>query len=186
MPTIRRLHRHSAGDLINISNPYAGWKYDFGPSIYDHRQVFFANFVYDIPLFKHSDNHLMKTVAGGWEISGIVTAESGAPHQYRPDRCLWWSQLCDHGELQQPSRRDRAQDHDPHTQAEWFDTSIYSFPAAGQWGNVKRDSVVGPGRDNWNVSLFKNFLFSESRGSNLQFRAEFFNLWNHTQFQADS
>jgi len=43
--------------------------------------------------------------------------------------------------------------------------------------------VRGPGRDNWNMSLFKNFNFSETRGSYLQFRAEFFNIWNHTQFQ---
>ena len=41
------------------------------------------------------------------------------------------------------------------------------------------------GNDNWNLALFKNFLLSESRGSNLQFRAEFFNVWNHTQFLGD-
>jgi hypothetical protein len=46
--------------------------------------------------------------------------------------------------------------------------------------------VRGPGRQNWNLSFFKNFVFNETRGSNLQFRAEFFNLWNHTQFQADT
>jgi hypothetical protein len=74
----------------------------------------------------------------------------------------------------------------PHTVNEWFNTSIYSAPAAGTWGNAPNNSVRGPGRDNWNLSLYKNFLFSESRGSNLQFRAEFFNVWNHTQFQGDN
>ncbi len=58
----------------------------------------------------------------------------------------------------------------------------------GTWavGQHARNSVRGPGRDNWNLSLYKNFLFSETRGSNLQFRAEFFNIWNHTQFQGDT
>jgi hypothetical protein len=50
---------------------------------------------------------------------------------------------------------------------------------------VAHNSVRGPGRDNWNLSLYKNFLFSESRGSNLQFRAEFYNVWNHTQWKVD-
>ena len=74
----------------------------------------------------------------------------------------------------------------PHTVAQWFDTSIYTFPTAGTWGNTPHNSVRGPGRDNWNLSLYKNFVFSETRGSMLQFRAEFFNVWNHTQFQGDT
>ena len=60
------------------------------------------------------------------------------------------------------------------------------MPAPGQWGNTPRDRVWGPGRDNWNLSLYKNFVFSEARGSSLQFRAEFFNIWNHTQWIGDN
>ena len=41
----------------------------------------------------------------------------------------------------------------------------------------------GPGRDNWDMSLFKNFTLSESRGSRFELRLETFNTWNHTQFQ---
>jgi hypothetical protein len=73
---------------------------------------------------------------------------------------------------------------------QWFDTSIYAAPACVTgpdcWGNAKRNSVRGPGRHNWNISLFKNFMFNEQRGTNLQFRAEFFNIWNHPQFAASS
>ena len=44
-------------------------------------------------------------------------------------------------------------------------------------------SIYGPGRHNWNLSLFKSFTFSEARGSRLEFRSETFNTFNHTQFQ---
>jgi hypothetical protein len=172
----------SAGDLYNISNPYVGWKYDYGPSAFDHRNVGFVNFVYDIPLLKHSDNKLAKTMLGGWEISGIVTLSSGAPLNIGLNGNNVASIV--------PNTANRPDQTgsggDPHTVAEWFNTSIYSAPAPGTWGNTPRNSVRGPGRDNWNVSFFKNFVLSETRGSNLQFRAEFFNIWNHTQFIGDT
>ncbi len=169
---------NSSGDLGNISNPYVGWKYDFGPAPYDIHNIFFTNFVYNIPLLRHSDNHLLKTIVGGWEVSGIVTAESGAPLNIGLNGNNVASVV--------PNASNRPNSagspSNPHTAAKWFDTSIYSTPAAGTWGNTGIDSVTGPGRDNWNISLFKNFVFSEARGSSLQFRAEFFNVWNHTQF----
>jgi len=50
-------------------------------------------------------------------------------------------------------------------------------------GHPARDR---PGRENCNISLFKNFPFNEDRGTNLQFRAEFFNIWNHPQWVGDA
>jgi hypothetical protein len=172
----------SAGDLYNVSNPYLGWKYDFGPSAFDIRNIFFANFVYDLPFMKHSDNKLAKTFIGGWEISGIVSATSGPPMNIGLNGNSVSSIVPNSA-----NRPDRTgSGGDPHTVGQWFNTLIYTEPAAGAWGNTPRNSVWGPGRDNWNISFFKNFLLSESRGSNLQFRAEFFNIWNHTQFRADT
>jgi hypothetical protein len=71
----------------------------------------------------------------------------------------------------------------PKTVGEWFDTSAFSLPALGAWGNMVRDSVYGPGRDDWNISLFKSFLFNEARNSRLELRVETFNTFNHTQYQ---
>ena len=73
----------------------------------------------------------------------------------------------------------------PHTVGQWFSVANFTAPAAGTWGDLGHNALRGPGRDNWNLALFKNFLLSESHGLNLQFRAEFFNVWNHTQFQGD-
>jgi hypothetical protein len=61
----------------------------------------------------------------------------------------------------------------------WFDTSVFSQPAPLQFGTAPKNSVVGPGRNNWNLSLFKTFKFTESAG--LEIRAETFNAFNHPQ-----
>jgi hypothetical protein len=71
----------------------------------------------------------------------------------------------------------------PYTVSSWFDASAFSRTAAGEFGNMPRNSVYGPGWQNWNIALFKNFVFSESRGRRLELRAETFNTFNHTQFK---
>jgi len=48
----------SGGDLNNLTNPYIGWKYDSGPSVYDRTNVAFVNYVYQIPLFKKHEQSL--------------------------------------------------------------------------------------------------------------------------------
>ncbi|MGB7493942.1 MAG: TonB-dependent receptor [Candidatus Acidiferrum sp.] len=168
-------------DLNNISNPYAGWKYDYGPSYFDIRNNFFTNFVYDIPLLKNSGNKFMKTTLGGWEVSGIVTAISGAPLNIGvtgDNVCSVVPNCSNRPNVTGPLSN-------PHTVNEWFDTAAFSMPAPGTWGDEPHNGVRGPGRQNWNISLFKNFMFNQERGTNLQFRAEFFNIWNHPQWIGD-
>ena len=60
---------------------------------------------------------------------------------------------------------------------------MLSLPTTGAWGNLPKGSIRGPGRDNWNLSMFKNFVFNEARGSMLELRFESFNTFNHTQFK---
>jgi hypothetical protein len=172
----------SGGDLGIVSDPYQGWKYDFGPSGLDIRNIFFTNFVYDIPLLKNSAHRWLKTTLGGWEISGIITATTGAPLNIGLNTQNVASIV--------PNTANRPNVSgtmaNPHTVQEWFDTSVFSAPAPGTWGNESHNGVRGPGRDNWNISLFKNFAFGEAHATNLQFRAEFFNIWNHPQWVGDS
>jgi hypothetical protein len=168
-------------DLDNVSNPYAGWKYDNGPSIFDRTNVAFVNFVYDIPFLKNSDSHLLKATAGGWEVSGIVTMESGAPLNIG----LTGSNIT--SIIPESSNRPNLTGtiSYPHTVNEWFNPAAFSDPAPGTWGDLGHDALRGPGRDNWNLALFKSFLISEARGSRLEVRAESFNTWNHTQFEGN-
>jgi outer membrane receptor protein involved in Fe transport len=167
-------------DLANVSNPYLGWKYDLGPSIYDRPNVAFVNFVYQVPFLKDSNNRLLKSTLGGWELSGIVTMESGIPiniTQGGTNVCSLPIGTC----TNRPDLTGAISY--PHTVKQWFSTSAFAAPPQGTWGNLGYNAVRGPGRDNWNLSLFKKFLLSERRGSDLEFRADAFNAWNHTQFR---
>lgn len=67
------------GDLNQVTNPYVGWRYDVGPAAINRRNVAFVNFIYDLPMFRTTSNHLLKGTLGGWQVSGIITAESGLP-----------------------------------------------------------------------------------------------------------
>ena len=171
----------SGADLNNVTNPYVGWRYDIGPSVFDRTHVAFANFVYDIPFLKNSNNHLLKTFIGGWEISGIVTAESGAPLNMGLNGTNVSSIIPNSG-----NRPDLiGQVRYPQQVNQWFDTSAFAAPALGTYGSLGHNAVRGPGRDNWNLSLFKAFAINEKRGSRFELRADAFNAWNHTQFKGD-
>ena len=65
-----------------------------------------------------------------------------------------------------------------------FGAEISLVNAGATWGNLKKGEIRGPGRNNWNMSLFKSFLISEKRNSRFEFRFETFNTFNHTQFSS--
>jgi hypothetical protein len=176
-------------DLNAVTNPYVGWKYDVGPSVFDRTNVAFVNFIYDIPVARSSSNRFMRTVVGGWELSGIVTMESGTPlnigvndHNVasifpgggdvtnRPDLV---------GSISYP--KTPVVQNGVVTGIQWVNPAAFADPALGTWGNLPFNTVRGAGRDDWNLSLFKSFVISESRGSRFEFRADAFNAWNHTQ-----
>ena len=181
----------SGGDLAAVSNPYVGWRYDVGPSAFDRTHVVFANFVYDIPILKNSQNRMLRTTVGGWQVSGIVSMTSGAPinitsggdvvnivqnSSNRPDLT---------GKLTY-TKKNVTNVSDNTVGYQWYDPSAFTKPAAGTWGTLGHNAIRGPGRDNWNLSLFNSFVFNQERGTKLEFRAESFNSFNHTQFQADT
>jgi hypothetical protein len=183
-------------DLQDVSDPYLGWQHDVGPGGYDRTHVAVVDFIYDIPVFRHSDSRLLKSTVGGWEVSGIITAESGLPINPQIGGPLGGNGL--------PNATNRLNASGtistPHTVGTWFNNtptlapdpvtgkmtlvSVGPFtpPAEGQFGTLGHNSLRGPGRDNWNLSLFKSFMISESRGSRFELRLETFNTWNHTQF----
>jgi len=78
-------------------------------------------------------------------------------------------------------------DKDKRTILDYFNTAAFSLQAPGTFGNSARNNVRGPGINNFDFSLFKNFSLprfagGSGEGPKLQFRSEFFNVFNHTQF----
>ena len=169
-------------DLSNLSNPYQGWRYDSGPGGYDRTHNGAVNFIYDIPFLRRSGNRLLTTTLGSWEVSGIVTMTSGLPI----NPTLTGGQSSN-GLPNATNRPDKiANVSYPHKVGEWFNTNAFAAPTVGTWGNAGFNSLRGPGRDNWNLSLFKSFPFSADQTRKFELRAESFNVWNHTQLNAVS
>ena len=173
----------SGGDLQNVTNPYVGWRYDVGPSQFDRRNIFFTSFVYDLPIFRNNASHLVKSTLGGWQVSGIVSEESGAPVNLGLSGGNASSIITNSGD--RPNLTGSISY--PHTAKQWF-TGNFSAPACVTgpdcYGNLGFDAITGPGRNNFDLSLLKNFAVTER--FHMEFRAETFNTFNHTQFHGDS
>ena len=161
---------------------------DRGPSSFDirHRAVFV--YVYDLPVgpghqFLGWNNGINRQVLGGWQISGNTTIQSGTPftvfnssndfsgfNQFndRPD-------VIGTGPLQTNySNPDAAFD-------KTYFSSLSTSPHPGRLGNSGRNQYYGPGLQNWNFAVAKLFPLGTER-VHLRFEADFFNLFNHTNF----
>lgn len=162
-----------SGDLSTMSDPF-NRAYDYASSDFDRRHILMFNYVYSLPFFAHSSG-VTHSLLGGWEISGITMFETGTPLNlgYGKDNLGLGGGT--------NSRPDIVGAIDyPHTVDAWFGTGAFAAPAPLQFGTLARNALVGPGRDNWDIALFKSFAFTEHSG--LEFRVETYNTFNHTQF----
>jgi hypothetical protein len=154
----------------------------------DQTHVFNFSYVVDIPggsrLFSNP-NRAHRFILDRWQVSGITTFASGFPQNVTftttdnfdftgggdgGSIVMTGSALLPHGQR----KSDR-----------WFNTSVFKRPSGrGDIGsNFTNYKYRGPGFNNFDISIFKNFpVFSEKR--TLQFRWEFYNFFNHTQFSA--
>ena len=162
----------------------------YGPAGYDRRNVFNAQWVYNLPSFKGS-NKFTQLAAGGWEYSGTAQFWSGTP-------CLSGNVGggCDlsssgnlgnggFGHIRPDYLGGQILSNHTHNVAAgaapmWFNPGVFAVPKNGSFGNFGRNSIYGPGVNSWNMSLNKNFNFTESIRAQLRF--EFFNVFNHTQW----
>jgi hypothetical protein len=164
-------------------NPY-NIRAEYGNSQLDRRNVLTADYVYDLPFYRAQEGaigHLL----GGWEVSGIVNYFSGLPFTVTtlsgtdPGGLGYFGPSAAGG---RPDQIGNPNSGAPHTLTQWFKTSAFANVPAGQVrpGNAPRGSILGPGTEEWDFDLFKNIKVTE--GTNFQFRAEFFNIFNHTNF----
>lgn len=171
---------------------YSQLKKFYAPAGYDRRNVFNFQYVYNLPDFKRY-HKIVQLTAGGWEYSGTTQFWGGTPclagNSPSSDSC----DLSSSGNLGNGGFGHIRPDYiggqilTPHSHNQpagqfptWYNPAAFASPANGSFGNFHRNSIYGPGVDNWNMSLFKNFNFTES--VRVQLRFEGYNVFNHTQW----
>jgi hypothetical protein len=186
---------YTAGDQGNIAANNSPDVWNYGLADYDRTHTATAHYAVALPNASHLvNNGLVKAVFDGWQFNGTMKIYSGAP--------LFWNQTTSTkdsnqslgtanltpavditgggdgwrpvlvGDPELPSS-ERTIDH-------WFNTAAFARPTQGDRGNAGPVVVRGPGVNNWNMSLFKNVKVGGR--AKVQFRAEAYNVFNHTQF----
>jgi hypothetical protein len=153
---------------------------DYGRASFDVRHSGVINATYDLPFGKIRDSGSSPWVGrllGNWQVSGIETLQSGLPFtpqlSYNPSN---------DGDTRNPVRPSINPNFaGPVIEGgpnQYFNPSAFIQPLPGTYGNVGRNTLQGPALVETDLSAAKKFLLSERL--NLQFRAEIFNLFNHT------
>ena len=159
---------------------------DYGPATFDRRHIFNANFVWVMPWLKNQQGFAGHTL-GGWELSGIITFNSGLPLTVTgisADPAGLGLLDPNTNALARPDQIGDPNKGAPHTIAQWFNTSAFTDvdPLNIRPGNARPGTIKGPGIERYDLSLFKNIKMTEVVG--MQFRLEAFNVFNHTNFQS--
>jgi hypothetical protein len=144
---------------------------------FDQRQRFTLNFVYDLDLLPRVLNSLPKRLTAGWQLSGIYTLASGLP--ITP----FWNGASPSGSGETSNDRPDAvgnPNNGPKRPDAWFNTAAFVAAPKGAFGNAGRNTIIGPRTNSADFSVLKSTRITER--ANLQFRAEFFNLFNHPNF----
>jgi len=165
-----------------VAQNFFNRKADRGRSSFDRKNVLVLNYLYDLPLYRGGTRNLPGKLLHGWSAGGIINLSSGAPFtanlgsfnnsgtfaSFPADRpnVKAGANPCGATILGRPDR--------------WFDPSIFTLPAAGEFGNSGRNTLCGPSLKDFDFSLLKQTKLTETM--NLEFRAEFFNLFNHANF----
>ncbi len=151
---------------------------DYSSSNWDIRSRFVADFSYAIPFFHDARNTFARYALGGWSVNGIVTAQTGMPFNVtipgdvanigitgvqRPNVVGTPSEDCGTSHL-----------------TGCIASSPFANPAAYTFGDASRNILNGPGYENFDGSIFKEFPIHER--AHFQFRAEFFNAFNTPSF----
>jgi hypothetical protein len=131
-----------------------------------------SSWIYDIPFMTHAKG-VTHTILGGWKYNGIATFRSG----FSLSPAL---SVANQGLATRPDVVPGQQLTYSKTISQWFNTAVFQKPAFGKFGNAGPGTITGPGLVNFDMGLYKDFAFTEKR--RLQFRSEFFNVFNHTNF----
>lgn len=171
------------GDQVNPFDP----KQTRELAAFDLRNNFVLSFTYELP-FDHLSSRAPKLL-GGWKLSGITRFSTGLPVTLLEldDNSLIGTNCagpnCNGIDVPNvvPGKLNFT---DPRSGQPYFNTALFTSEQIGQLGNSSRRFFHGPGINNWDMALLKDFALNER--VHFEFRAEFFNTFNHAQFVATS
>jgi hypothetical protein len=158
----------------------------WGDSNFDRRHVLSLYYIYDLPFWREGGS-VLKSVLGGWQISGATFIRTGTPFSITRT-----NDIAGVGEGANGQPVDLVGDVDANTNGKfsggvvsgtatdqnfWFNPAAFANPAAGRFGNAPRNLLRNPGDQQWDIALFKNFSLGGTK--KIQFRTEIFNFPNH-------
>jgi len=178
-----------AGENDLAQNPF-NLAAERGPSLFDARHRFVLSYQWSLPFWKQSHEWYQHAL-GGWQLNGIATLMSGTPFTVfdstdvseqggAPEITGFSANRPDLVAGQNPNAG-------PRTPGAWLNKNAFQqvIPNPNspvqQFGTAGRNIGLGPRYSNWDFSAFRNIRVAESK--QLQFRAEFFNILNHTNFR---
>jgi len=166
------------GSFVDSYDPRA----NRASSNFDQRHILTFSYVWDLPFFKGQG--LAHKVLGGWQYSGITTFQTGTPFSvtFASDNAGVANGL---GSSARPDlvgdpHAGFPQTHLDNFGPQFFNDAAFAAPRGLSFGTVTRNSLYNPHRTNFDMSLFKHFAISERMG--FEFRAEAYNIFNHTQW----
>jgi Carboxypeptidase regulatory-like domain/TonB dependent receptor-like, beta-barrel len=189
----KSLDDKSAPAGIGAVNAFAGHlddrhpRLDYGPSDFNVDHRFVASYVYQLPIgrgkrFGGGMNKIADLAVGGWQVTGITTFQTGFPFSVLANDTFGLLDAFN-------QRANLVSGCDPNSGFhkslnQWFNTSCFTQPIAGTYGNSGRNILRQPGLNNWDLGIGKSFAFTERIG--FQLRLETFNTFNHSQYAIDT
>jgi hypothetical protein len=155
---------------------------DRGLSSFDRPQVLVGSAVWEIPFGRgpaerSRARELVNYAFGGWQLSGILTAQSGTPFSV----LMNCADINAEGDNCRPNRiSSGALPSGQQSINEWFNTAAFVIPSTPGYGNAGRNILFGPGLNDIDIAMSKSFPLGSVETRHLQIRSEFFNTLNHT------
>ncbi len=149
----------------------------FGLSDFQAKHIASFSWIWEVPA-PPWQGALVRHVLGGWQVNGLVNLRSGTPVNLVIGRDVALSGTGNQrpnvvGEHRLSSDRARAE-----KILAWFNRTAFAAPATGTYGTVGRNALLGPASASANAGIFKQFSLPGREGLRLQFRSEFFNVFN--------
>ena len=160
------------GNMVNEHN--------YASSDFDRRQRFVASYEYSLPNFYRGDSTFGKKLLNSWSLSGIVTLQSGTPFSIYGEDSAFQATTADLATGRTLASAIKSGNVADRLNA-YFDPTAFLVPTAyGDFGQLGRNLIRGPKEINTDLSIMK--LFPVKEGQRVEFRAEFFNLFNNVNF----